>query len=254
MSKKNEKDFFDSPSMITFILIGLLVVLIILSQSFAIQSHMEAGDIFRSIINHNSVYLISLIYFILIRVKFGKKYFDYLNVIMFVFFVLTTFASLFTIFQSFGFSSILSLAFNVLFTLYFGYSFFTSTVIGKDLKLSDSPLAEINNGQYYYLLIGIIAISLIVSLVSVNTFEDVVVYLLEAIYQFMFVRYIYLYKEYIETKEKTSSKNKKEEQDEDTVTKEVIVEDDKVQDTSLDKPKETKRRGRPKKNKEEDLK
>ena len=241
MSKNNEKDFFDSPSMITYILIGLLVVLIILSQSFAIQSHMEAGDIFRSIINHNSIYLVSLIYFILIRVKFGKKYFDYLNVIMFIFYLLTTFASLFTIFQSFGFDSILNLAFNVLITLYFGYSFFTSTVIGKDLRLSDSPLAEINNGQYYYLLIGIIAISLIVSLVSVNSFEDVVVHLLEAIYKFMFVRYVYLYKEYIERKELEASKEKmkKEEKTEE-------VKEDKT-GKEEEKPKEVKRRGRPKK-------
>ena len=252
MNKNNEKDFFDSPSMVTFILIGLLVVLIILSQSFAIQSHMEAGDIFRSIINHNSIYLVSLIYFILIRVKFGKKYFDYLNLIMFTFYLLTTFASLFTIFQSFGFSSILTLAFNVLITLYFGYSFFTSTVIGKDLKLSDSPLAEINNGQYYYLLIGIIAISLIVSLISVNSFEDVVVYLLEAIYKFMFVRYIYLYKEYIERKEESNNISK----DNDKPKEEnVIVEDKKeikkADDTAL-KSKEVKRRGRPKKNKDEE--
>ena len=237
MNKVKERDFFDSPSMITYILIGLLVVLIILSQSFAIQSHMGAGDIFRSIINHNSIYLVSLIYFILIRVKFGKKYFDYLNVIMFLFYLLTTFASLFTIFQSFGFDSILNLAFNVLITLYFGYSFFTSTVIGKDLRLSDSPLAEINNGQYYYLLIGIIAISLIVSLVSVNSFEDVVVYLLEAIYQFMFVRYIYLYKEYIERKELEVSKEK------DKVDKTIQAEE---------KSKEVKRRSRPKKNNDEE--
>lgn len=232
--------------MITYILIGLLVVLIILSQSFAIQSHMEAGDIFRSIINHNSIYLVSLIYFILIRVKFGKKYFDYLNVVMFVFYLLTTFASLFTIFQSFGFDSILNLAFNVLITLYFGYSFFTSTVIGKDLRLSDSPLAEINNGQYYYLLIGIIAISLIVSLVSVNSFEDVVVHLLEAIYKFMFVRYVYLYKEYIERKELEASKEKmkKEEKTEE-------VKEDKT-GKEEEKPKEVKRRGRPKKNKDEE--
>lgn len=246
MNKSSEKDFFDSPSMITYILIGLLVVLIILSQSFAIQSHMEAGDIFRSIINHNSIYLVSLIYFILIRVKFGKKYFDYLNVVMFVFYLLTTFASLFTIFQSFGFDSILNLAFNVLITLYFGYSFFTSTVIGKDLRLSDSPLAEINNGQYYYLLIGIIAISLIVSLVSVNSFEDVVVHLLEAIYKFMFVRYVYLYKEYIERKELEASKEKmkKEEKTEEVKEDKTVKEEEK--------PKEVKRRGRPKKNKDEE--
>ena len=245
MNKSKEKDFFDSPSMITYILIGLLVVLIILSQSFAIQSHMAAGDIFRSIINHNSIYLVSLIYFILIRVKFGKKYFDYLNVVMFVFYLLTTFASLFTIFQSFGFDSILNLAFNVLITLYFGYSFFTSTVIGKDLRLSDSPLAEINNGQYYYLLIGIIAISLIVSLVSVNSFEDVVVYLLEAIYQFMFVRYIYLYKEYIERKELEAFKEKEKKEE-----KVEEVKEDNI--TEEEKPNEVKRRGRPKKNRDEE--
>ena len=126
---RQEKDFFDSPNMITFIITGLLVVLIILSQSFAIQSHLGASDIFRSIINHNSIYLVSLFYFILIKVKFGKRYFDYLNVVMFVFYLLTTFASLFTIFQSFGFDSILNLSFNVLVTLYFGYSFFTNTVV-----------------------------------------------------------------------------------------------------------------------------
>ena len=253
MNKSKEKDFFDSPSMITYILIGLLVVLIILSQSFAIQSHMAAGDIFRSIINHNSIYLVSLIYFILIRVKFGKKYFDYLNVVMFVFYLLTTFASLFTIFQSFGFDSILNLAFNVLITLYFGYSFFTSTVIGKDLRLSDSPLAEINNGQYYYLLIGIIAISLIVSLVSVNSFEDVVVYLLEAIYQFMFVRYIYLYKEYVERK--TIDESVKEKTTEEVLDKKEDHVDEVKEDKTteeIEKPKEVKRRGRPKKNKDEE--
>ena len=179
MNRNKEKDFFDSPSMITFILIGLLIVLIILSQSFAIQNNMEAGDIFRSIINHNSIYLVSLIYFILIRFKFGKKYFDYLNVCMFVFFLLSTFAGLFTIFQSFGFSSILNLTFNVLVS------------------------------QYYYLLIGIIAIDLVVSLITVNNFEDVVVYLLEAMYEFFLIRYIYLYKEYVEHKNSSEIADKK---------------------------------------------
>ena len=212
--KKQEKDFFDSPNMITFIITGLLVILIILSQSFAIQSHLGASDIFRSIINHNSIYLVSLCYFILIKVKFGKRYFDYLNVVMFVFYLLTTFASLFTIFQSFGFDSILNLSFNVLVTLYFGYSFFTNTVVGRDLKLSNSPLAEIKNDQYYYLLMGIIGVSLIVSLISASSFENVVVYLLEAIYKLLFIRYIYLYKEYIDHKE-VESESKKEVKDKD---------------------------------------
>ena len=240
-----EKDFFDSPSMITFIIIGLLIILIILSQSFAIQSHLGASDIFRSIINHNSIYLLSLIYFVLIRVKFGKKYFDYLNVILFVFYLLTTFASLFTIFQSFGFSSILSLSFNIILTLYFGYSFFSDTAIGKDLKLSDSPLAEIKNLQYFYLLIGIIAIELVVSLISVGNFEEVVVYLLEAMYEFLLVRYIYLYKEYIDNK--NAKKVEK--------TVEKVVEDNKVdvkEDSDTKKKKSTSRKTKDTKKKGED--
>ena len=234
-----EKDFFDSPSMITFIIIGLLIILIILSQSFAIQSHLGATDIFRSIINHNSIYLLSLIYFILIRVKFGKKYFDYLNVIMFVFYFLTTFASLFTIFQSFGFSSILSLSFNVILTLYFGYSFFSATAIGKDLKLTDSPLAEIKNIQYFYLLIAIIVIDLIVSLISVGNFEDVVVYLLEAMYEFLLVRYIYLYKEHIEHKKDKSNEVVKMD------TKEEVKDssDVKKKKSTTNKSKTTKKKG-----------
>ena len=228
---RQEKDFFDSPNMITFIITGLLVVLIILSQSFAIQSHLGASDIFRSIINHNSIYLVSLFYFILIKVKFGKRYFDYLNVVMFVFYLLTTFASLFTIFQSFGFDSILNLSFNVLVTLYFGYSFFTNTVVGRDLKLSNSPLAEIKNDQYYYLLIGIIGVSLIVSLISASSFENVVVYLLEAIYKFLFVRYIYLYKEYIDHKELDSDVEEKVKDNKDTVKEEKSEDVKKVRKT-----------------------
>ncbi len=228
---RQEKDFFDSPNMITFIITGLLVVLIILSQSFAIQSHLGASDIFRSIINHNSIYLVSLFYFILIKVKFGKRYFDYLNVVMFVFYLLTTFASLFTIFQSFGFDSILNLSFNVLVTLYFGYSFFTNTVVGRDLKLSNSPLAEIKNDQYYYLLMGIIGVSLIVSLISASSFENVVVYLLEAIYKLLFVRYIYLYKEYIDHKELDSEVEEKVKDNKDTVKEEKSEDVKKVRKT-----------------------
>ena len=246
--KKQEKDFFDSPNMITFIITGLLVILIILSQSFAIQSHLGASDIFRSIINHNSIYLVSLCYFILIKVKFGKRYFDYLNVVMFVFYLLTTFASLFTIFQSFGFDSILNLSFNVLVTLYFGYSFFTNTVVGRDLKLSNSPLAEIKNDQYYYLLMGIIGVSLIVSLISASSFENVVVYLLEAIYKFLFIRYIYLYKEYIDHKE-VESESKREVKDKDN--KDDLKKEKKSEDVKkVRKPRKSKKEDVSKEDKE----
>ena len=167
---------------------------------------------------------------------------------MFVFYLLTTFASLFTIFQSFGFDSILNLSFNVLVTLYFGYSFFTNTVVGRDLKLSNSPLAEIKNDQYYYLLMGIIGVSLIVSLISASSFENVVVYLLEAIYKFLFIRYIYLYKEYIDHKE-VESESKREVKDKDN--KDDLKKEKKSEDVKkVRKPRKSKKEDVSKEDKE----
>ena len=49
MKNNKEKDWFDSPRMVTYVIIGLLIVLIILSQSFAINSQLGTSDIIRSI-------------------------------------------------------------------------------------------------------------------------------------------------------------------------------------------------------------
>ena len=135
MKNNKEKDWFDSPRMVTYVIIGLLIVLIILSQSFAINSQLGTSDIIRSILNHNSIYVLTLIYFGLLHFKVGKKYFDHLNVIMLVFFGLITLASMFTVFQSFGLASLLQLGINILFTIYFLYAFISNTVIGKELHL-----------------------------------------------------------------------------------------------------------------------
>ena len=95
------------------------------------------------------------------------------------------------------------------------------------------------------MLIGIIAIELVVSLISVGNFEEVVVYLLEAIYEFLLVRYIYLYKEYIDNK--NAKKVEK--------TVEKVVEDNKVdvkEDSDTKKKKSTSRKTKATKKKGED--
>lgn len=208
MKNTKEKDWYDSPNMITYMIIGLLIILIISSQSFAIQNNLGAADIFRSILNHNSIYVITLLYFILIRMKFGKKYFDYLNVLMVLLYVLLSVASLFTIFQSFGLASLLSLASNLLLTIYFVYAFLCHTELGKELRLDNSPLAELNNSQYFYIIVSLQVVILIVGLVGASSFESVVIALLEVIYKFLLARYIYLYKEFIEHKEEAKVKVK----------------------------------------------
>ena len=208
MKNNKEKDWFDSPRMVTYVIIGLLIVLIILSQSFAINSQLGTSDIIRSILNHNSIYVLTLIYFVMLHFKVGKKYFDHLNVIMLVFFGLITLASMFTVFQSFGLASLLQLGINILFTIYFLYAFISNTVIGKELHLSTSVIIELKNEQYFYLITTLLVIHLVVVLINSTSFESIVISLLEVLFYFLFARYISLYKEYDDMKVSSSKKKK----------------------------------------------
>lgn len=214
MKNNKEKDWFDSPRMVTYVIIGLLIVLIILSQSFAINSQLGTSDIIRSILNHNSIYVLTLIYFVMLHFKVGKKYFDHLNVIMLIFFGLITLASMFTVFQSFGLASLLQLGINILFTIYFLYAFISNTVIGKELHLSTSVIVELKNEQYFYLITTLLVIHLVVALINSTSFESIVISLLEVLFYFLFARYISLYKEYDDMKVSSSKKKrvKKEEE------------------------------------------
>lgn len=214
MKNNKEKDWFDSPRMVTYVIIGLLIVLIILSQSFAINSQLGTSDIIRSILNHNSIYVLTLIYFVMLHFKVGKKYFDHLNVIMLIFFGLITLASMFTVFQSFGLASLLQLGINILFTVYFLYAFISNTVIGKELHLSTSVIVELKNEQYFYLITTLLVIHLVVALINSTSFESIVISLLEVLFYFLFARYISLYKEYDDMKVSSSKKKrvKKEEE------------------------------------------
>ena len=54
---KEEKEWYDNPNLITTMLIGVIILSILLSQSFAIRNHLDTATIFRSILNHNSLYL-----------------------------------------------------------------------------------------------------------------------------------------------------------------------------------------------------
>ena len=214
MKDSKEKDWFDSPRLVTYVIIGLLVVFIILSQSFAINSQLGTTDIIRSILNHNSIYVLTLIYFALLHFKVGKKYFDHLNVIMLILFGLITLASMFTVFQSFGLASLLQLGINILFTVYFLYAFISNTVIGKELHLSTSVIVELKNEQYFYLITTLLVIHLVVALINSTSFESIVISLLEVLFYFLFARYISLYKEYDDMKVSSSKKKriKKEEE------------------------------------------
>ena len=74
MKDKEKESIFDNAGDITSIIVGLILVIILLSQSWAISNNVSAIIMFRSILNHNSIYFLLLIYFIGIKTSFGKKY------------------------------------------------------------------------------------------------------------------------------------------------------------------------------------
>ncbi len=229
--RKEEKEWYDNPNMITTMLIAVSILVIILSQSFAIRNHLDAGTILRSIINYNSFYLLALVYFILIKTKIGRRYFPFLNILISIFFCLITVASTFTIFLSFGLTSVVDLALNLVLTIYFIYVFIHDTVIGTELKMKETPMDEVNNSQYFYAICGLVVVALVVSLIGANTFDEVVLALLDSIYYALFARYIFLYKEFQDKKKLSKrKKNKKIEKKEDS-----IVEEEKEVETQTKK-------------------
>ena len=99
MKEKENVSLFDDPDKVTGLIIGLILIIIILSQSFAINNNLGAIEIFRNILNHNSIYLFMLLYFVSLKTYLGKRYFNYLNtVVIFVYFV-SMVTSLLTIFH-----------------------------------------------------------------------------------------------------------------------------------------------------------
>ena len=83
MKKNDEKKLkgYDSGNSISNLIIVSILLIVICSPG--LTSHgLDSLSILYSIINHNVIYLLVLVYFILIKIDFGKKYFNYLNIFL----------------------------------------------------------------------------------------------------------------------------------------------------------------------------
>ena len=89
-SNKKELKWYESGNIITSLIVGVIALIIICSQSFAVSSD-STLVLFGSIINHNSVYLLVVIYFIFLKLRIGKRYFNYLNVFLMFIYLLVTY-------------------------------------------------------------------------------------------------------------------------------------------------------------------
>ena len=197
---KNDKHnlkWYDNAKTITSLIIVTIILIFICSQSIAVGVN-NSFKIFSSVINHNTSYLLILIYFISIRTKFGKRYFNYFNLfLIFIYFILSV-TSFLTIIQSFSFNTIIEFVLNIVILIYLFHTMFRDTRIWKEYKLGDSPFNEVPNDYFFSTILILITISLIINLVSTVVLSGLIISILDAIYVGLLSRYIFLYREYLD--------------------------------------------------------
>ena len=197
MEKKTK--WYDNANTITSLIIGTIVLIIIFTQSFALGRN-GSLELFTSIINHNSIYLFILIYFIVIKFYFGKRYFNYLSAFLIFIYFITTTTSFLTLVQSFSLNSTLDFLLNVLLLIYLVHTLMRDTRIWREFYLSKSPFNEVPNDFIFYSIIVISIILLAVNLISTIVVSGVIISILDTIYIILLTRYIYLYRNYLDRK------------------------------------------------------
>ena len=199
---KEKKWYNDSNKVINTLLITAILV-ILLSQSFAVSTNISSTEILRNILNHNSIYLFGAIYFIFLKTRVGKKYFNFINIGLIFIYAILFVTSLLTLVQSFRINSLLGLGINLLFLVYMFHVFLDKTILWQELKLETSPFYEITNNSYLYAIVVLSIIVFTVNLVEAATLAGVIISLLCCLYNLLLARYIYLYREYSLVNDKT---------------------------------------------------
>ncbi len=199
--KKNTPvEWYDNPNIITSLIIGLIAIIVILSQSFAINNNLSVMDLLGSILNHNIFYLVICIYFVALKFKVGKKYFDFLNIFLIVLYVIRSLASLLTVFQSFGLGTLLRCMIDFLILIYIVHTVLRSTRIWQSMQLGKSPFNEIGNNGYFSAILVLSIVLLAVNLISTTSLDGTILTLLDAIFTIFFIRYIFLYGKFLDEK------------------------------------------------------
>lgn len=200
--KQVEVEWYDNPGIITNIIIALIAIIIILSQSFAINNNLSTQAILSSIINHNSVYLIVLVYFVALKTRVGKRYFDFLNVFLVLLYFITAITSILTLFQSFSLETFVGCLLHLSLFIYLFHILFRRTRVWKEFHLNRSPFNEIKNDAYFYAIFVFTIFILAIDLIATTTPDGTILACLDAFFMILFARYIYLYGCFVDNKEK----------------------------------------------------
>ena len=205
----SELEWFDNPNFISNLLIGIIALIIIVSQAFATQQELSVIGVLGSIMNHNSIYLFILFYFIALKTRVGKQNFNYLSLGVIIIYIITFIASLFTLFQSFGLVPLMNVLILFLLSIYLSHSLLKNTRWYKEFRLNKSLFNDISNDGYFISILSITIACLLVILIDAISYDVIVLSLFDALYLLLFIRFIYLYNEFIASKE-LKKKNKQE--------------------------------------------
>lgn len=200
--QKIQIEWYDNPGTITNLIVIFSVVSIILSQSFAINNNLSTAEILRSIINHNSLYFIMLVYFVALKTKIGKRYFDFFNVFLILFYFITSITSILTIFQSFSLEALFGCALYLALFVYLFHTMFRRSRIWKEYHLDKSPFNEIKNDVYFATIFMLTIVLCAVDLIVTTTLDGTILTCLDTAFLLLFDRYIFLYGCFLDNKEK----------------------------------------------------
>ena len=199
-----EKKWYDNPNMVINGALIIAVLIILLSQSFAVSTNISNVDILRNILNQNSIYLFGVIYFVFLKTRVGRKYFNFINIGLIFIYAILFVTSLLTLVQSFRINSLVGLGINLVFLVYMFHVFLDKTVLHQELKLEKSPFYEITNNGYLYAIVILSIIVFAVNLVEAVTLAGSIISLLCCFYNILLARYIYLYRETLLTGDETN--------------------------------------------------
>ena len=200
--KKKEVSWYDNANFVTNLILVVLALILISSQSLGGSSDLTAWDLFKNVINVNILYVLVLVYFILLKFKLGKRYFNHLNVLLILLYFIIFITSFLSIFKAFDLIPFLKLLIYLFIFIQAFHTFFRDTRFWKEFKLNNSPFNEISGESHFYIISIISIIYLALNLIMTDEFSGVVLTLFVTIFYILFSRYIMLYDRYLDEHDK----------------------------------------------------
>lgn len=207
-NKKKETNWYDNPGLISNLIIFVLFLILICSQSLGGNSKLSAGVLFSNILNLNTLYIIVLLYFVVIKFKYGKRYFNLFNMILLILYFIVSVTSFLSIFQSFQIVTFIMLLINIVIFIQLFHTVLRGTKVWGEFHLDRSPFNEIKANGYFSAIFTLCILYLLINLITTSNtqFSGVVITLFVSIYYILFSRYLLLYSNYLDEK-KTNNKN-----------------------------------------------